>query len=134
MTVDIIEKNLGCDVVRCATNSLLAFSWGFDEGGETEVAYFDVHISVEEDVAKLEVAMNDLVVVHILACANELDHEEASFRFCEAPSTTEHVHEGAIVAELEGHVHVLFVLKAVFEVNDVGVFEGLVDFDFGIEL
>ena len=63
-----------------------------------------------------------------------LHHEEARLGLGEAAPAAEHVHEGAIVAELEGHVDVVFVLETVLEADDVGVLERLVDLDFCVKL
>lgn len=78
--------------------------------------------------------MDDLVCVHVAACANELYHEEAGFWFCETAAATKHVHEGAVMAELEGHVYIFVVLETVLEPNDVWVVESAVNLDFRVEL
>ena len=134
VAIRLVEQHLGRDVVGRAADRLLALAGDLDERGEPEVADLDVHVLVEEDVAELEVAVDDLVRVHVLARADELHHEEARLGLGEAAPAAEHVHEGAIVAELEGHVDVVFVLETVLEADDVGVLERLVDLDFCIKL
>ena len=47
---------------------------------------------------------------------------------------TKHVHKRPIMAELESHVNIFVIFKAVLESDDVGVAESTVDLDFGIEL
>ena len=101
---------------------------------ETEVANLDVHVLVKEDVAELEVTVDDLMSVHVMACANELDHVESGLGFREAFPPAEHIHERAVVAELECHVDVVFVFEAFLETNDVGMLQGLVNLNFCIEL
>ena len=134
MTVHGIEQNLGCDIVGGAANGFLPFSGLLDEGGETEVSHLDVHVAVQEDVAEFEVAVDDLVGVHIMTSTDELYHEETGFGFSKSSSTAEHVHEGAVVTELEGHVDVVGVFETFLETNDVGVVEGLVNLDFCVKL
>ena len=101
---------------------------------EAEVAHLEVAVRVQQQVRRLEVAVDDLVGVHVVAGTDELDHEEAGFGLGEASSSTEHVREGAVVAELEGHVDVVFILEAVLEADNVRVLERLVDLDFCIKL
>ena len=78
--------------------------------------------------------MDDLVRVHVVASSYELDHEKASFRFGETAAATKHIHERTVVAKFECHVDVLFVFETFLEPDDIGVLEGAVDLDFGVEL
>ena len=78
--------------------------------------------------------MDDLVGVHVVTGTDELDHEEAGLGLGEASSSAEHVREGAVVAELEGHVDVIVVFEAFLKTNDVGMLERLVDLDFCVKL
>lgn len=78
--------------------------------------------------------MNDLMGVHVVAGTNDLHQEETCFGFCEAAATTEHVHEGTAVAELEGHVDVVVILKTFVKADYVGVGQRTVDLDFRVEL
>ena len=72
--------------------------------------------------------------VHVVASADELHHVVAGFGLGKPPATTKHIHERAIVTKLEGHVDVIGVLEAFLELDDVGMGEGLVDFDLGVKL
>ena len=123
MTVGGVEQDHWGDIIWGAADSLLAFARILNQCGQTKVADLDVHVLVKEDVAKLEITVNDLMCVHVMTRADELDHEEASLRLSEAPTSAEHVHEGAIMTELEGHVHIIIVLKAFLEPDDVRVVE-----------
>ena len=134
MAISRIEKYLRRNIVGCTANCLFAFTRVFDESRETKIANLYIHIAIEKDVAELEVSVDDLVGVHVVAGTDELDHEEAGFGLGEASSSAEHVREGAVVAELEGHVDVVFVFEAVLEADDVGVLERLVDLDFCVKL
>jgi hypothetical protein len=78
--------------------------------------------------------MDDLVHVHIVAGADDLDEEKTCFGFGISFAATEHIHHATIVAELEGHVHVLVVFKTLFESDNVGVLKGAVELDLCVEL
>jgi|ERR1700761_7338784 len=134
-------------------NLLLSFTRTFDQGRKTEVTNFNIHVRVKEKITKLEVAVDDLVVVHEATRANDLHHEESRFWFCKSPPLTKHIHHRletmtcyqlcvyttsvathAAVAELQSHIDIIRVFKAFIEENDVWMLERLVDFDFCIEL
>ena len=78
--------------------------------------------------------MDDLVCVHVVTRANELDHEEAGFWFSESATAAQHVHERTRGAELERHVDVVGVFEAFLEVDDIGMLERAVDFDLCVKL
>lgn len=111
-------------------DSLFTLAWLFDQCGQAKVAHFDVHVPVEKEIAELEVSVDDLVGVHIVASPDDLDEEKTCFGFGVSFSTTEHVHHAACFAEFEGHVHVFVVFEAFFESDNVGMLECAVEFDF----
>ena len=78
--------------------------------------------------------MNDLVGVHVVAGPNDLDQKEACLGLCKTAAAAEHVHEGAIVTELEGHVNVVVVFKTFVEADDIGMCQRAMDLDLGIQL
>jgi hypothetical protein len=45
-------------------NILLAVATSLNKHGETEITHFDIHISVEEDVPKLQIAMDNLMCAY----------------------------------------------------------------------
>jgi hypothetical protein len=134
VAVDGVEEDLWGDIIRSAAYCLFALPGALDECCEAKIADLDVHVCVEEEVAELEIAVDDLVGVHIVAGADELNHEEAGFGLGEAAAAAEHVHEGSTGTEFEGHVDVLVIFEAFLESNNVGVFEGAVDLNFCVEL
>ncbi len=134
MTVCSVKQDLGSDVVWCPAYGLFALAFVLYEGCETKVADLDVLVAVEKYVAELEIAMDDLVGVHIMAGAKELHHEEACLWLGEASAAAKEIHEGASAAELESHVHIVFVFETFEKINNVGVFEHLVYPDFGVKL
>jgi len=61
-------------------NILLAVATSLNKRGETEITHFDIHISVEEDVPKLQIAMDNLMCVHIATCPDQLHQQETRLR------------------------------------------------------
>jgi hypothetical protein len=78
--------------------------------------------------------MDDLMGVHVVTGANELNHKEPGFWFSESASAAQHVHERTRRAKLKCHVDVVGVFEAFLEIDDVGVLERAVDFDFCVKL
>ena len=134
MAVRGIKQNLWRNIIRRSAYCLLPLSRVFDECREPEIPHFDVHIPIQEQITQFEIAMNDLVRVHVVAGSYKLEHEEPCFGLCEAPSTTKHIHERPRRAEFQRHIDIVFVLEAVQDVNDVWVVEELVNLDFCVQL
>jgi hypothetical protein len=90
-----VEQNLWRDIVGRATDGLLPLARTFDKSSQTKVADFSVHVRMKEKVAELEVTVDDLVGVHIVASTNELNHEELSLWLCKDATVVKHIHERA---------------------------------------
>ena len=73
--------------------------------------------------------MNDFVVMQILDAQSDLTHKVASFRFRYRLAPFVQLHQRPPPAELQQNIHVFAVLEEGEKLNDVLVFEGLVDGD-----
>jgi hypothetical protein len=134
MPIRSIEEHLRGNIVRRPTYRLLPLAGVLNESRKPKVANLDVHIRVQEEVTKFQIPMDDLVSVHVVACADELDHEKASFGFGESATAAQHVHERSRGAELKRHVDIVIVFEALLEVDDVGVLERAMDLNFCVKL
>ena len=134
MPIRSIEEHLRGDIVRRPTYRLLPLAGVLNESRKPKVANLDVHIRIQEEVAKFQIPVDDLVGVHVVACADELDHEKASFGFGKSATAAQHVHERSRGAEFKRHVDIVIVFEALLEVDDVGVLERAMDFDFCVKL
>lgn len=56
--------------------------------------YFDLHVVVEEDVAQLQVSVDDLVLVQIMDPVQELCHVVASLGFGHSLATLVQLQQG----------------------------------------
>jgi len=54
--------------------------------------HLDVHIRIEKEVAQFKITMDYLVRMHVVASADELNHEESCFRLCKPAPSSQHVH------------------------------------------
>ena len=88
MTVGGVEEHFRSDVVWCATDGLLAFARILDQSGKSEIPDLDIHTGIQKQVPEFEVAMNDLMGVHIMTSPYELYHKESDLGVGEATSAT----------------------------------------------
>lgn len=150
VAVGSIEQDLRGNVIGSSTNGptkwsgtsrmrrnrsvLFTFAWLFNQRSKTKVPHFDIHVSVEEEVAELEVSVDDLMGVHIVAGADDLDEEKTCFRLGIPLAAAEHVHHAAVVTELKGHVHIFIVFKALLKTDNIGMLKRAVELDLCVEL
>ena len=63
---------LGCYVVGCAAKRSLPLSIVVQLGGQAKIPQLDLHLVVEENVAQLQVPVDDFVLVQVLATQQDL--------------------------------------------------------------
>lgn len=134
MSVRYIEQHFRCNIIRRPTYRLLPLARILDQRRKPKVSHLNIHVTVKEEIAELQVTVDHLVLVHVVTGTNQLDHEEARFGLGEFTSAAEHVHEGAGSTEAEGHIDVRIVFEALIKFDDVGVLKGAVNLDFGVKL
>ena len=121
VAVDGVEQYFRSNIVRRSANCLLSLSGILDQRCETKVSYFYVHASVKEQVSKFQVTVDNLMGVHVVACADQLNHEDASFHLREATAPAQHVHERTGGAKFQRHVYIIVVFEAVVKGDNVGM-------------
>ena len=109
----VLGKNFGGDIVGSTTerspSAILPVLASHQERSKPEVTNFDIHVFIQEYVSHLEIPMNDTSGVHILDSSCYLDRPKPYLGFCNIFSLLNHVHQGAIGAELE-HNECAFVI------------------------
>ena len=129
MTIRSIEKHLRSNVIRSSTDRLLPLARILYQCSEAKIANFDVHLMVEKEVAKLEVTVDDLIGMHVMARSEELNHEVSRLGFRKATSPSKHVHKRTSLAELEDHVDILRIFEAFAKINNIGMLKRPVNLD-----
>ena len=88
-----------------------------------------LHVVVEEDVSQLEVPVDDLGLVDVLAPEEDLIHQVSRLRLRDGLSSLVELHERPPPAQLEHNVDKVGVLKVGEKLDDVLVGERLVKDD-----
>lgn len=122
------------DVVWRSTNCALFLSVEVKLGGEAEVAQLDLHLVVQEEVAKLQVAVNNPVLVQVLQSVYDLHGVALNFQLVQSLAALQQLVHALVLAQFEQDVHVLAVFKEVLEVAHVAVLDAAVDFDLAHQL
>lgn len=149
--VAFLSQHLRRDVVRGAAERAFAFALVVHLGGQTEIADFDLprekmffqsprgrttsdciylHGIVQENVAQLQIAMDDLVVVQVLDPVEHLLHVIAGFRFGDGPTPLVKLHQGPAPTQLQDDVDEVLIFKEAEQLDDVLVRQGFVQADF----
>lgn len=129
MTLLALE-HFGGNIVRSTANCSLSLAIKLELGGKTEIADLDLHLVVKEEIAQLEISMNDAVTVEVLDGGADLVYVALNFKLVEALASAEQLVEGLVLTQLEQDVDVLGVFEEVFETDDVVLVKGAVNFDF----
>jgi hypothetical protein len=114
-----VEQYLWCDIVGRATNGLLPLAGTLNKRGKAKVTNLDVHVCIKEKIAKLQITVDDLMGMHVMAGTNKLYHEKSGFRFGKDATVVQHTHKRTVGAEFQGHIDVRFILEAVYKTDNV---------------
>jgi len=101
-----------------------------EQGGQAKVTDLDVHVVVEEQVARLQVTMDNVARMQVLDGARDLDNQTADLGHGKRLALLEHVGERATRAQFEDDICALAKGKGAVKANNVGMAELGVDLEF----
>ena len=122
-------KNFWRDVIRCSTDCSLPLSVELKFGSQTEITNLDLHLVVEEQVAELQISVDDTVTVQVLHDRAELVHVALDLKFVKSLPSSQKLVQLLVLTQLEKNIDVLCILEEVFEADDVVVVERSMDLD-----
>ena len=105
--------------------------------GETEIGELELHILVEQEVCRLDIAMDDVAfIVQILEGTDQLLQVvlDLGFRKTMRLSTVQHMFDGLVVTKLKDEVCLRTVSEGMRAAHDVLVNEPTMDADFFLRL
>ena len=97
----VAVNDLGSDVVGSAADGLALLVGAGQTGGQTKVSDLDVEVLVQEEIAQLEVAMDDVDAVHVSDGVQELLYVVLDLRLRESLPPLDHFVHGLVLAQLE---------------------------------
>lgn len=127
-------EHLGRDVVGCAADGALLLSLEVELGCQTKVTQLDHHFVVDEEVAELDVTVDDAVRVEEPQCTDHLAGVTLDLELVQALAPLQQLVETLVLAELEQNVDALAVLEKVLKLRNVLMLDRAVDFDLAHQL
>ena len=97
---------------------------------KTEVTNLDVQISIQKQVSKFNISVEDILWVNVGHSRDNLLQEELCLAFAEIASSLDKLRKSLIPAQLHQNVDVLVVFKVVVNRHDALVIQFLLDSDF----
>jgi len=92
----VLFEDLRGKVVWRSANSALLLALVKDLGGKAEISNLKLHVLVKEEVAQLEIAMDNFARMNVLNTLNELVDVVASLDFVQALASLDHVRKGLV--------------------------------------
>ena len=130
----VILNDFRCNVIGCPTNGFAFFVAIVDAGGQSQITDLDVQLLVEKQIAQFEIPVNDILVVQVLDCIQQMSHVVCGFGFRQSFATFEQFIQTLIVTQLQQDVTILLVFKEMFEFAHVRMLQRAMDFDLGLQL
>ena len=119
------DEDLGRQIVRCATHgsstNCAVVVLGKKQGSKAKIADLDVHVLVEEEVAGLEIAMDDVSLMQVLDGATCLDHESTNLGHGEVLALLDRISERAILTQLQNNISTRVEGEGAVELDDIGM-------------
>jgi hypothetical protein len=91
-------QDLWSNVVGSATHCLLALPCLTQHGGQPKVSHSDLHLCAQEEVAQLQVPVDDGIAMQIAHGVQQLQAQQASLWLCQPLAPLHQLHES-----LRGH-------------------------------
>jgi len=127
-------QDLRGDIVRSTANGSFLFTIEIKFGCKPKISNFYFHLLTEEEVAELQVSVNDPVLVQVLERVDHLEGVALDFKFVQSLSSSQQLVHALVLAELEKDIHVFAIFEEVLELYDILVLDRPVDLDLRHQL
>ena len=104
------------------------------KSGKPKITNLCVHLGIEEDVAHLQISVDNAFAVHVLNRTSDLDRVETDLGLGETFPSLHHIHQGTIGTQFENQVGAPFERKGSQELDNILVLHLGVNLELGLEL
>jgi len=101
---------------------------------QTEISYSDMALSIQQDVLRLEISIDDVFLVECIDGTNDLGGVELSPLLIEPLISAEVSEELTAVQEIDKKVQLSFGLESIMQTNNIRVFDLLEDVALSLSL
>lgn len=123
----LLVQNLRRNIVRRSAQRLLPFAIELDSRRQPKITNLHIQLIVKEQIAQLQVPMDNPILVQILDAVQDLIDVETTLVVGDDAPTLVQLHHGALLAQLEDNVNVLRIVEEAEEFDDVLVRQRLMD-------
>ena len=120
------------NVIGCSTDGLSFFIGMLQFRGQSKVAYFNTEMTIQKQVAQLEITMDNTIVVKMQDSIEKLSHKQGSFWLCETLSALDHFIQTLVVAKFKQNVAIVAIFEEVLVFTNILVFQCAVDLNLGL--
>lgn len=115
-------KDLGRDVVGCSTNGSLFLAFKIELGCQAEITQLKHHLVIQKQVAQLEIAMDNPVMMQVLESIDDLAGVALDLEFVETLTPLQQLVHTLVAAKLQKNVDALAILEKVHELCHICMF------------
>mmetsp|Transcript_62086 Transcript_62086/g.114379 ORF Transcript_62086/g.114379 Transcript_62086/m.114379 type:complete len:222 (+) Transcript_62086:645-1310(+) len=98
-----------------------------------ECALLDWVLGREQEVFRLQIAVDDVILVHVEYRPEHVLHDDGRLHLCEVPGIDDAIKQLSACAELHHQIDVAMVFERLVQLDDIGVVHDLHDCNFLLE-
>jgi hypothetical protein len=115
----VTVENLRRNVIGRAAHGFASLGLGSDFSSKSKVPDPDLKLVSQQQISQFKIPVNDILLVNVFGCNDELMHVVLDFNLSEFLSPLDQFVEGLVIAQFQNDVNELGVFEAVFEFDDV---------------
>lgn len=116
-------QNLRSDVVGCSANGPLFLSVKIELCGKSEVSQFDLHFFIYEEVAQLQVSVNNAMRMQVFQRIDDLQGVALDLELVQALASLEQLVETVVGAQFKQDVNIVDVFEEVNKLCHIRMFD-----------
>lgn len=94
-------------VVRGSTDCSFLLSIEVQLGRQPKVSKLDLHLAVDEEIAKFEISMDHSMRMQVLKSIDDLGHPALDLNFMKSFSSTQQLIESLVLTDFQNDIYIL---------------------------